>query len=76
MNVSAGYGVRYALPQHINTGAGEVEIFFRADNVYKGVKVVVESGGKVLYSKNGSSSLPARWKKSRWTNPPSRTMLR
>lgn len=63
MNVSAGYGVRYALPQHINTGAGEVEIFFRADNVYKGVKVVVESGGKVLYSKKRLILAPGEMEK-------------
>ena len=63
VNVSAGYGVRYALPQHINTGAGEVEIFFRADNVYKGVKVVVESGGKVLYSKKRLILAPGEMEK-------------
>ena len=63
VNVSAGYGVRYALPQHINTGAGKVEIFFRADNVYKGVKVVVESGGKVLYSKKRLILAPGEMEK-------------
>ena len=63
VNVSAGYGVRYALPQHINTGAGEVEIFFRADNVYKGVKVVVESGGKVMYSKKRLILAPGEMEK-------------
>ena len=63
VNVSARYGVRYALPQHINTGAGEVEIFFRADNVYKGVKVVVESGGKVLYSKKRLILAPGEMEK-------------
>lgn len=63
VNVSAGYGVRYALPQHINTGAGEVEIFFRADNVYKGVKVIVESGGKVLYSKKRLILAPGEMEK-------------
>ena len=63
VNVSAGYGVRYALPQHINTGAGEVEIFFRADNVYKGVKVVVESGGKALYSKKRLILAPGEMEK-------------
>ena len=63
VNVSAGYGVRYALPQHINTGAGEVEIFFRADNVYKGVKVVVESEGKVLYSKKRLILAPGEMEK-------------
>ncbi len=48
VNVAAKDGVRYALPQRINRGEGKVRLFFRVDNVYKGVRLVVESGSKTL----------------------------
>lgn len=51
VNVIAKDGVRYALPQIINKGEGEVKIFFRVGNVYKNCKLVVESGSDVLLSK-------------------------
>ncbi len=49
--VIATGGVRYALPQKVHTGEGEVQIFFRVGGVFKGKSVVVECGGKTLYQK-------------------------
>ncbi len=48
VNVTAKDGVRYALPQRVNRGEGKVRLFFRVDNVYKGARLVVESGEKTL----------------------------
>lgn len=62
-SVSTGKGVRYALPQRINGGKGDVEIFFRTDNVYKGCKVVAECGGRTLYSKKRMIVAPGEMEK-------------
>lgn len=51
VNVTACDGVRYALPQTICNGEGEVKIFFRTDNVYKNVKLVAQCGDKTIFSK-------------------------
>lgn len=51
VNVTACDGVRYALPQTICKGEGEVKIFFRTDNVYKNVKLVAQCGDKTVFSK-------------------------
>lgn len=40
--VAAKDGVRYALPQRISRGEGEVKIFFRVGDVFKGKKLIVE----------------------------------
>ena len=61
--VSAGAGVRYALPQRVHRGEGEAEIFFRTDNVYKNCKVVAECGGRVLYSKKRMIVAPGEMEK-------------
>lgn len=50
-NVTAKDGVRYALPQRVSAGEGKVKLFFRVDNVYKGAKLIVESGDKQLVCK-------------------------
>lgn len=61
--VSAGSGVRYALPQRVHRGEGNAEIFFRTDNVYKNCKVVAECGGRVLYSKKRMIVAPGEMEK-------------
>ncbi len=61
--VIVGKGVRYALPQCVHAGDGEVEIFFRTDNVYKGCKVVAECGGRTLWSKKRMIVAPGEMEK-------------
>ena len=61
--VSAGAGVRYALPQRVHRGEGGAEIFFRTDNVYKNCKIVAECGGRVLYSKKRMIVAPGEMEK-------------
>ncbi len=51
VNVIARDGVRYALPQCVHEGEGNVKVYFRVGDVYKNCKLVVESGGEVLSSK-------------------------
>ena len=48
--VTAGSGVRYALPQLLHASEDKAELFFRVDNIYRSCRIVVESGGKTLYS--------------------------
>ena len=61
--VNVGKGVRYALPQRVHGGGGNVEIFFRTDNVYKNCKVVAECGGRVLYAKKRMIVAPGEMEK-------------
>lgn len=49
--VTAENGVRYALPQKIRAGEGRVKIYYRVSNVYKGARLIVESGGEIILSK-------------------------
>lgn len=51
VQVIAKDGVRYALPQRLHKGDGEVKIYFRVGDVYKNCRLVVESGDCVLSSK-------------------------
>lgn len=51
VSVTACDGVRYALPQSVCKGEGEVKIFFRVGNVYKNVKLVAQCGDKTIFSK-------------------------
>lgn len=52
VNVSGCDGVRYALPQCVHRGDdGEVQIFLRVGDVYKGKRLVVECDGKEIYSR-------------------------
>ena len=48
--VRAGEGVRYTVPQRLNDGArGDVDIYFRVDNVYRGKTLEVLCGKDVLF---------------------------
>lgn len=51
VSVKACDGVRYALPQSVCKGEGEVKIFFRVGNVYKNVKLVAQCGDRTIFSK-------------------------
>lgn len=51
VSVKACDGVRYALPQYVCKGEGEVKIFFRVGNVYKNVKLVAQCGDRTIFSK-------------------------
>lgn len=51
VSVTACDGVRYALPQSVCKGEGEVKIFFRVCNVYKNVKLVAQCGDRTIFSK-------------------------
>lgn len=51
VDVLARDGVRYALPQRIGKGDGNIQLFFRVGDVYKNCRLIVESGESVLVSK-------------------------
>ncbi len=52
IQTKAGKGVRYIVPQNINTATDQdVKLYFRVTDVSKNAKVVVTCGDKVLYSK-------------------------
>lgn len=59
ISVHAEGGVRYTVPQTINCATDkDVKIYFRVRDVYRGAKVVVRSGDKVLYSKKKPKLAP------------------
>lgn len=52
IGTKTGFGVRYVVPQRINKETDrDVKLYFRVMDVYKGAKVTVTCGEKVLYSK-------------------------
>ncbi|MEG1529443.1 MAG: FAD-dependent oxidoreductase [Clostridia bacterium] len=50
-NVTTNGGVRYALPQKIESGKGRVQVFYRVDAMYKNVKVQAVCGENVIFTK-------------------------
>ncbi|WP_092642908.1 NAD(P)/FAD-dependent oxidoreductase [Acetanaerobacterium elongatum] len=50
IEVANGPGVTYTVPQRLRTERVEkfAELFFRVNNVYKGVNIVISSGGETL----------------------------
>lgn len=58
VKVLATEGVRYALPQIVNTGDKKVKIYFRVGEVYKGARLNVKSGEEVIYAKRYPILLP------------------
>ena len=53
------FGVRYVVPQKVNKNAeNDVKLYFRVMDVYKGAKVTVTCGDKVLYSKKKPKLAP------------------
>jgi len=51
VSVTVGRGVRYALPQRIHLGEGNVRLYFRVDQVYRSMTVTVRSGNDLLKKK-------------------------
>lgn len=59
INTKTDFGVRYVVPQRINKNTDrDVKLYFRVTDVYKGAKVVVTCGDKVLYSKKKPKLAP------------------
>ena len=59
IQTKAEKGVRYVVPQNINKEAEEdIKLYFRVTDVFKGAKVVVTNGDKVLYSKKKPKLCP------------------
>ncbi|MGI6239989.1 MAG: NAD(P)/FAD-dependent oxidoreductase [Christensenellales bacterium] len=57
--VTAGNGVRYALPQRITKGAsGEIEVYFRVGAVHHGATVEVRAGDTCIYTKRRKIMTP------------------
>lgn len=49
--VNAAEGVRYALPNYIAEGEGNIKIYLRSDNVYKNCRLNVKCNDEVIYTK-------------------------
>ncbi len=59
VSVSAKDGVRYVVPQNINENTDkDVKLYFRVADVFRNAKIIVESDGKVLYSKKKPKLAP------------------
>ena len=59
ISTKADKGVRYIVPQNINTNTDQdVKLYFRVTDVFKGAKIVVTCGDKVLYSKKKPKLCP------------------
>lgn len=59
ISTKADKGVRYIVPQNINANTDrDVKLYFRVTDVFKGAKIVVTSGDKVLYSKKKPKLCP------------------
>ena len=59
IGTKAAFGVRYVVPQRVNKATDkDVKLYFRVMDVYKGAKVVVTCGDKVLYSKKKPKLAP------------------
>ena len=59
VSVSGKDGVRYVVPQNINVSTEQdVKLYFRVANVYRNARIIVESDGKVLFSKKKPKLAP------------------
>ena len=59
VSVKGQDGVRYVVPQNINENTeSDVKLYFRVADVYRNTKIIVESDGKVLYSKKKPKLAP------------------
>ena len=59
VSVKGQDGVRYVVPQNINENTeADVKLYFRVADVYRNAKIIVESDGKVLYSKKKPKLAP------------------
>lgn len=59
ISTKADKGVRYIVPQNIKSNTDQdVKLYFRVTDVFKGAKIVVTCGDKVLYSKKKPKLCP------------------
>jgi hypothetical protein len=58
IQINAENGVRYALPQVVHKGVGNVSIFFRVDNVYKMAKLNVKCKDNIIFTKRYAVMAP------------------
>ena len=59
VSVKGQDGVRYVVPQNINENTDkDVKLYFRVADVFRNAKIIVESDGKVLYSKKKPKLAP------------------
>lgn len=59
VSTKTDFGVRYVVPQRVNKATDkDVKLYFRVMDVYKGAKVTVTCGEKVLYSKKKPKLAP------------------
>jgi len=63
IKTSAGNGVSYVVPEEIEAGAGEVELFFRVSQVFKKAKTVCSVDGREILRKNRPTMLPGEMEK-------------
>ena len=62
--VCAGRGVRYTVPQRIQTDAqGDLDLYFRVDNVYRGATLEVLCGDAVVLSRKKPVMTPGEMEK-------------
>ena len=69
--VQAGRGVRYVVPQRIRARAsGNLDLYFRVDNVYRGATLEVLCGEDVILRRKRPIVTPGEWKRSPSTLQP------
>lgn len=60
VKTQSGNGVRYVLPNYIDSKSEEdVNLFLRVTDIYKGKKLVVKSNGKMVYEKKVRLMVPS-----------------
>ena len=58
IKVNARNGVRYTVPQMINSDEENVKVYFRVADIYKNVTIKVTDGENVIYKKNKQKVAP------------------
>ncbi|WP_200773764.1 NAD(P)/FAD-dependent oxidoreductase [Tepidimicrobium xylanilyticum] len=50
VRLRTGNGIRYVIPQYINTDNlnENLKLFYRVNNIYRGIEILIESNGKVI----------------------------
>ncbi|GMG96955.1 sarcosine oxidase subunit alpha [Tepidimicrobium xylanilyticum] len=50
VRLRTGNGIRYVIPQYINTNNlnENLKLFYRVNNIYRGIEILIESNGKVI----------------------------
>ncbi|MDL2205885.1 NAD(P)/FAD-dependent oxidoreductase [Eubacteriales bacterium OttesenSCG-928-N13] len=62
--VRTGRGVRYAVPQRVHAGGeGKLDLYFRVDNAYRGMRVQLRSGDQLLLDRKKQIMTPGEMEK-------------